>query len=92
MKPLQLSGLVAATHTPFRADGALNLDIVEPQVAHLLQHGLTTAFIGGSTGESQSLSLDERSQLARRWFEITRGTPLKVIVHVGSNCLADARR
>ena len=86
-----LHGLVAATHTPFRADGALNLAVVERQAAHLLAHEITLAFIGGSTGESQSLTLDERRQLAVRWLEVSRGTALRVVVHVGSNCLADAR-
>jgi N-acetylneuraminate lyase len=86
----RLTGLVAATHTPFHADGSLNLAIVEKQAAHLLANGVRTAFIGGSTGESHSLSLEERRALAKRWFEVTRGSELKVVVHVGSNCLTDA--
>lgn len=86
----RLTGLVAATHTPFNPDGSLNLTIVEKQAAHLLANGVRTAFIGGSTGESHSLSLEERRALAQRWFEITRGSELKVVVHVGSNCLTDA--
>lgn len=92
MKPTHpLHGLVAATHTPFHADGSLNLPIVEAQAAHLLKNGVTTVFVGGTTGESSSLRHEEREALARRWCEATRGTPLKVVVHVGSNCLADAR-
>jgi N-acetylneuraminate lyase len=90
MKSKPLTGLVAAAHTPFTADGALHLAIVEKQAAHFLKHGINTAFIAGSTGESHSLNVEERRQLAARWLEVTRGTPLKVIVHVGSNCLADA--
>ncbi len=86
----RLTGLVAATHTPFRADGALHLPAVEAQAGHLLAQGVTLAFVGGTTGESHSLRCDERAQLAARWFEVTRGTPLRVIVHVGANCLADA--
>jgi N-acetylneuraminate lyase len=86
-----LRGLVAATHTPFHPNGALNLGMVEKQAGHLLKHNLTTAFIGGSTGESHSLSLLERRQLAQRWSEVTRDTALRVMVHVGSNCLEDAK-
>lgn len=86
----RLTGLVAATHSPFHADGSLNLAIVEKQAAHLLANGVRTAFIGGSTGESHSLSLEERRALAKRWFEVTRGSELKVVAHVGSNCLVDA--
>jgi N-acetylneuraminate lyase len=83
--------LVAATHTPFHADGSLNLAAVERQAAHLLANDVRTAFIGGTTGESHSLTLDERLRLATRWFEVARGGPLAIIVHVGANCLADAR-
>lgn len=89
LKP-RLQGLVAATHTPFHADGSLNLAIVEKQAAHLLSTGVSHAFIGGTTGESSSLTLEERRALAARWLEVTRGSALKVIVHVGANCLADS--
>lgn len=86
-----LNGLVAATHTPFKMDGSLNLDGVEKIAAHLLANKVEIAFIGGSTGESHSLNVDERMKLSKRWFEIAKGTRLKVVVHVGSNCLEDAR-
>lgn len=86
----RLTGLVAATHTPFHADGSLNLAIVETQAAHLLANKVHTAFICGSTGESHSLTVDERRALAQRWSEVTRGSELKVVVHAGSNCLSDA--
>lgn len=91
MKTIRLTGLVAATHTPFAPDGSLNLAVVEQQAGHLLRHSIRTAFVAGTTGESHSLSLEERRQLARRWFEVTHGTPLRVIVHAGANCLPDAR-
>ena len=91
MTPLSIRGLVAATHTPFHADGSLNLVTVETQAAHLLANGVKFAFIGGTTGECSSLTLEERQFLSTRWIEVARGTDLKVIVHVGSNCLADAR-
>jgi len=90
MSRLKLSGLVAATHTPFHEDGSLNLEIVEKQCEHLLQNGVSTAFIGGSTGESHSLNVDERKKLTSRWMDVAQGTAMKVVVHVGSNCLVDA--
>ncbi len=92
MKPTRpLTGLVAAVHTPFRPDGSLHLDVVEAQAAHLRAWGIDLAFLGGSTGEGHSLSLEERRALARRWVEVARGTALGVVVHVGANCLADSR-
>lgn len=87
----KLTGLVAAAHTPFGADGTLHLAAVERQAAHYLKHDVTLAFIAGSTGESHSLTADERRRLTQRWLEVARGTKLKVIVHVGANCLHDAR-
>jgi len=86
-----LEGLIPAAHTPFTDTGALDLSRVEAQAQHFLKQRLSFVFIGGSTGESHSLSLEERRQLTTRWIEVARGTPLSVIVHVGSNCLEDAR-
>ena len=86
-----LNGLVAATHTPFKKDGSLNLDGIEKIAAHLSSNKVDIAFIGGSTGESHSLNVEERMSLAKRWFEVVKGTKLNVVVHVGSNCLEDAR-
>ncbi len=86
----KLTGLVAAAHTPFNKDASLNLAGVEKQAAHFLKNKINVAFIGGSTGESHSLTMEERRQLAQRWLEVARGTELQVIVHVGSNCITDA--
>ena len=64
---------------------------MEAQAAHLLRNNIHAAFIAGSTGECHSLSLADRLQLTERWVEVSRGAPLQVAVHVGSNCLADAQ-
>jgi N-acetylneuraminate lyase len=88
---LNLHGLVAATHTPFHDDGSLNLAIVEKQAAHLLAQNVRTVFICGTTAESHSLSVSERRMLAERWISVARGTPMRIVVHVGSNCLEDSR-
>jgi N-acetylneuraminate lyase len=87
----KLHGLVAATHTPFHADGRLNLAIVEKQAEHFRGIGVNTVFIGGSTGESHSLTVEERLALAQRWSEVIHDSSLRLVIHVGSNCLADAR-
>ncbi|NWG13441.1 MAG: dihydrodipicolinate synthase family protein [Acidobacteria bacterium] len=91
MQQDRIRGLVAATHTPFHEDGSLNLAAVELQAAHLLRTRITAAFISGTTGECHSLTLAERLSLTDKWTAVARGTPLRVVVHVGSNCLEDAR-
>ncbi|NJM55492.1 MAG: N-acetylneuraminate lyase, partial [Verrucomicrobiae bacterium] len=78
MTPSRITGLVAATHTPFHTDGTLHLAAVEKQAAHLLANGVRHAFIGGTTGESSSLTVDERLALAARWMEVTPGSGLNV--------------
>lgn len=89
--PYPLRSLVAAPHTPMDAHGALRLSQIEKQAQHFLKNGVRFVFIGGSTGECSSLTYLERLDLARRWSEVSKGADLHVIVHVGSNCLADAR-
>ena len=84
------SGMIAAPHTPMLADGSLNLRMVERQAELLIESGAIGAFVGGTTGEAASLAVDERLALANRWVETARGQ-LKIFVHVGHNCLSDAR-
>lgn len=89
-EPFSLRGLIAAVHTPFGPGGELALKTVERQAEHLLRHGISGVFVAGTTGECHSLSVEERTRLAERWIEVARGTPLKVVVHVGSNCIRDS--
>jgi len=83
MDSLPIRGLVAAPHTPFDLQGRLNLAIVEGQAQALKDGGVTGVFVGGSTGESSSLTFDERDALAARWIEAAKPLGLRVVVHVG---------
>lgn len=59
----KLSCLIAATFTPFTPSGDVNLDLVPALVANLRRNGVQGAFICGTTGESASLLLEEKTQL-----------------------------
>src|SRR5262245_10690946 len=83
--------LIAAPPTPFLPTGEVGRSAVERQVGRLIETGVAGAFVCGTTGEGMSMTTDERGQLAARWCAVAKGTPLRVIVHVGSNCLADAK-
>ena len=83
-------GLVAAPHTPMRDDRSINLDAVEEQATLIAANGVVGAFVCGSTGEGQSLTLPERMQLAERWTNTAPDT-VRVIVHAGDSCLDDCR-
>ena len=90
MSAFKFTGLCTATHTPFHADGSLNLAVVERQAAFLRSHGITSVFIGGTTGESSSLTAAERAELNDRWAAVGPATGIDVVVHVGANCLTEA--
>ena len=49
-------------------------------------------FVGGTTGEFSSLTVEERLALTARWADVVKGTPTRLVVHVGANCLADAKQ
>ena len=83
--------LVAATHSPFHPDGSLAPEVVPLQAAFLAKNGVRTVFITGSTGESHSLTRDEKLALYDAWAVAGKEHQLAVIGHVGGNCLEDAR-
>jgi N-acetylneuraminate lyase len=87
--PGVLTGLIPACHTPFARDAQLNLAVVERQAALFREMGLRGVFIAGTTGEYASLTLNERKRLCERWVEVA-GDTMRVAVHVGHDCLADA--
>lgn len=92
MKPFRpLHELVAATHTPFDQRGAIAPDAVPIQAAFLAGNGIKTVFITGTTGESHSLTREERIAIYRAWATARPAHGLAVIAHVGSNSLDDAK-
>ncbi len=84
-----LSGIIPAAHTPLDSAGSLDLEVIDRQAELFVESGIRSVFIGGTTGEFASLSLDERMKLAERWCQAAGGS-LKVAVHVGHNCLPEA--
>ncbi len=84
-------GLVPAVLTPFTPSGDLNLGPIEKQAELLIRDGVAAVFAGGTTGEFSSLTLDERFALAKRWAEVLQGTGVRLVVHVGANCLAESK-
>jgi N-acetylneuraminate lyase len=84
--------LIAPPHAPLHDDGSLNLSIVERQAEHFSATGIAGVFVSGTTGESLSLTVPERLDLAKRWIDVCRETDIDVIVQVGHNCVEDARQ
>jgi N-acetylneuraminate lyase len=73
-------------------DGSLNLACIGDYARHLVDLGVGGVFVAGSTGEGQSLAVEERIAVAESWARVSRGFQLEMIVHVGHNSQADAIR
>ncbi len=79
----RLSGLVAATFTPFRSDDSLDLDKVPMLVDFAVRQKLAGLFAVGSTGEFTALTLEERRLTAEAYLKAAAGR-IPIIVNVGS--------
>ncbi|MDF1714144.1 MAG: dihydrodipicolinate synthase family protein [Akkermansiaceae bacterium] len=86
MKPLRMSGLVAAVVSPMDEAGELNLGVVPRVVDHLEKDGITGIYIAGSTGEGMSLTDEERRAVAEAYVVAAKGR-MKTFVQVGHNSL-----
>ena len=78
-----MEGAYAALVTPYRKDGAIDEEMVERLVWHLLDNGLRGFYLTGSTGEGFLLSPDERVRIYERVVKAARGRA-KIIAHVGA--------
>jgi N-acetylneuraminate lyase len=88
--PLRLTGLIAAPHTPLDVNDSLNKHAVAAQYDLLIESGVRGAFICGTTGESLSLTVEERKVILAAWKKVANGD-FPVVVHVGANSVKEAR-
>jgi len=84
-----ITGLIAAPHTPFATDGAIDFDMLPRQIEALSRQGLAGVFVNGTTGEGLSLTSAERQQILELWAHRAPAA-LKVIAHVGHHSVRDA--
>jgi N-acetylneuraminate lyase len=90
VEPLNTDGLIAAVVTPMTADGMnINYTVVKSQAAYLAKTGVKRAYIAGTTGESVSLTTDERMALLEQWEKVAAGFGLDYLVHVGAESITD---
>ena len=88
---MKLNGLIAAVHTPMHDDFTVDYDRVPAQAEHLAKCGAGGAFVTGTTGESHSLTTEERLRMFDAWGRAAHRNGLKFIAHVGHNNLPDAQ-
>jgi len=68
----------------------LNLTAIPLQAAYLKASGVQFVFVGGTTGESLSLSTEERMQIVETWSGELESAGLQMVVHVGHDSLFEA--
>jgi 4-hydroxy-tetrahydrodipicolinate synthase len=68
-----LGELLTAIVTPFRADGSVDLDAFRALASHLVEHGSDGIVVAGTTGESPTLSDDEKLALFETALDELRG-------------------
>lgn len=71
--PGRFGRVLTAMATPFQRDGALDLDGAQRLASHLVTHGTDTVVVAGTTGESPTLTADERTRLVAAVVEAVGG-------------------
>ncbi|HEY6455209.1 MAG TPA: 4-hydroxy-tetrahydrodipicolinate synthase [Steroidobacteraceae bacterium] len=81
------SGSLVAIVTPMHADGGLDFSAWGRLIEFHIENGTSGIVVGGTTGESTSLSEDELAQLSQRACEQAKGR-LQIIAGAGTSSTA----
>jgi len=76
--------VITAMVTPFNKFGEVDYTAVSQLVMHLINNGSDGIVVAGTTGESPTLSKEEKLRLFRRVKEVA-GEKISVIANVGNN-------
>jgi 4-hydroxy-tetrahydrodipicolinate synthase len=71
--PGRFGRVLTAMATPFSPDGNLDVDGAQRLARHLLDHGTDTLVVAGTTGESPTLTADEKARLWAAVVEVAGG-------------------
>jgi 4-hydroxy-tetrahydrodipicolinate synthase len=86
---MSFKGTYTALVTPFRSDGALDLDALARLVEWQIESGIDGLVPCGSTGEAATLSHSEHIQVVKHVIEVVAGR-VPVIAGTGSNYTREA--
>jgi len=86
---LELKGLIAASFTPLKKDGSLNLKEIPKIVDDQLKNGIKGFYVLGSTGEGFSLTVEDRKRVAEAYVEAV-DCRVPVVVQVGHNSIDES--
>ena len=80
-----MRGCATALVTPFRKDGSIDDDRYKKLVSRQIKNGVLLLVPCGTTGESVTMSDEERLHVIRMTVEVANGTKARVIAGTGSN-------
>jgi len=84
MSPINLSGMVVALITPFKEDDSIDFDALAQLLEYQIQNGTDYLVVLGTTGETPSLTEEEKYRIQRFVVERTRGR-IPLVLGIGSN-------
>ncbi len=87
---MDIKNLIAATYTPLKEDGSLNLGIIKGYGTFLKSNKVAGAFVNGTTGDFASLTPDERKLIIDKWAK-DKPSDFALINHVGDVSLKTAK-
>lgn len=81
---MKLGSIGTAMVTPFNEDGKIHYEVTTLLINHLIDNGTNSLIVNGTTGESPTLSEEEKEQLLAHAISIVDGR-IPVIAGTGSN-------
>ncbi|MCL2525581.1 MAG: 4-hydroxy-tetrahydrodipicolinate synthase [Coriobacteriia bacterium] len=81
--------LLTAMVTPFKEDGSLDLPRAQELALKLIEQGNDGLIVNGTTGESPTISRDERCDLFEAVIEAV-GDDVPLVANIGDNCTEDS--
>lgn len=84
--------VLSAPWTPFTGPPtyALNVNVIWKYAANIAASGVNVVWIAGGMGQFDTLTVNERRQLAEAWVPAAKANGLYLIVHVGTTVQQDA--
>jgi N-acetylneuraminate lyase len=82
--------LLHSAYSPFTSSGALNVSVVPLLAAQAAAKGVNTVFICGSMAEFDTMTVEERKELAGAWLEHGHAQGMYVIINVGTTVTSEA--
>ena len=89
MKPCVFTGNCVALATPMHEDGSINLEGLTALIEFVICGGVDAILVCGTTGESATLTAQEREAIIRQTVSVVSGR-IPVIVGTGTNDTAHA--